>query len=58
VEVRFDADGDGGTTVAVEHRGFDRHGDGAEYAQMLDSPQGWPYILERFAAGSASRGGP
>jgi|Tabmets5t2r1_1033131.scaffolds.fasta_scaffold22216_2 uncharacterized protein YndB with AHSA1/START domain len=58
VEVLFDADGEGGTTVAVEHRAFDRHGDGAEYAQMLGSPQGWPYILERFAAASASRGGP
>ncbi len=50
VEVRFEGDGDGGTTVAVEHRAFERHGNGAKYAEMLGSPQGWPYILDRFAA--------
>jgi uncharacterized protein YndB with AHSA1/START domain len=50
VEVRFEGDGDGGTTVAVEHRAFERHGNGVKYAEMLGSPQGWPYILDRFAA--------
>ena len=50
MEVRFDGDGDAGTTVAVEHRALERHGNGLEYAEMLGSPQGWPYILDRFAA--------
>ena len=50
VEVRFEADGDG-TRVSLSHTGFERHGDGAEgYAAAMDSPQGWDYILGRFAA--------
>jgi hypothetical protein len=51
VEVRFSADGDRRTTVRLEHRAFERHGeDGGRYAQMLGSSQGWPFLLERFAA--------
>jgi uncharacterized protein YndB with AHSA1/START domain len=46
VEVRF---GDG--EVTLEHRGFDRHGPDAEGDRAaLASEQGWPYILERYAA--------
>lgn len=50
VEVRFRADGPQATRVELEHRGFSRHGEGAgEYQAGMASPQGWPYILERFA---------
>jgi uncharacterized protein YndB with AHSA1/START domain len=51
VEVRFTPDETGGTRVALEHTAFERHGAGAaEYRAALASPQGWPYILARFAA--------
>jgi uncharacterized protein YndB with AHSA1/START domain len=50
VEVSF---GDG--RVALEHRGFERHGDdGDGYARGMGSPQGWPYILGRLAAAAGS----
>jgi uncharacterized protein YndB with AHSA1/START domain len=51
VEVRFTPAGDSGTRVALEHRHFSRHGEGAEgYEAAMRSPQGWPLLLERFAA--------
>ncbi len=54
VELRFSARG-GGCRVDVEHRGFDRHGDGAAgYAEAMGS-QGWPHLLACFA-GVAARG--
>jgi uncharacterized protein YndB with AHSA1/START domain len=56
VEVRFVAGGEG-TRVELEHRGFTRHGEGAdEYRAGLGSPQGWPYITDRYvqAAGRVS----
>jgi uncharacterized protein YndB with AHSA1/START domain len=54
VEVRFEATG-GGTAVSLEHRAFERHGEeGASYEEMLGSPQGWPFLLERFAGASGS----
>ena len=47
VEVLFHADA-GGTTVEVEHRGFDRLGpDGATIAQRWVN--GWPGVLRAFA---------
>jgi uncharacterized protein YndB with AHSA1/START domain len=50
VEVRFTPDGDA-TRVELAHRHFSRHGEGAEsYEAAMSSPQGWPYLLERFAA--------
>ncbi len=52
VEVRFSAEGDA-TRLELEHRDFDRHGEGADgYRAAMESPQGWPFILERFAAGA------
>jgi uncharacterized protein YndB with AHSA1/START domain len=49
VEVDFDEQEPGATMVTLIHRDFDRHGDGSsEYASALASPQGWPYILQRF----------
>lgn len=51
VEVRFVADGPSSTRVELQHRDLARHGDGsAEYRAALDSPGGWPYILDRYAA--------
>ena len=56
VEVRFEPDGGDGTRVELVHRGFERHGDGAEaYRAAMDSEQGWDLILGRFAE-RASRG--
>ena len=51
IELRFDAEGEELTRVTLEHRDFDRHGEGAgEYRAALASEQGWPYILGRYAA--------
>ncbi len=53
VEVRFEPAADGRTLVVLEHRGFERHGpEGPGYRDALASPQGWPWILERYAAAS------
>ena len=50
VEVRFAAEGDRTTRVALEHRHFDRHGESAgAYRDTLASDQGWPFILGRYA---------
>jgi len=44
VEVRF-RDG----KVEFEHRGFERYGPpGDDYRKALASPEGWPFILDRF----------
>jgi uncharacterized protein YndB with AHSA1/START domain len=49
IEVRFVEEPAGGTRVEFEHRGFDRHGEGAEgYRAAMDSSQGWDYILDRY----------
>jgi uncharacterized protein YndB with AHSA1/START domain len=49
VEVRFIPDGPA-TNIELEHRGFARHGSrGAQYRLGMDSPQGWTYILKRYA---------
>ena len=56
VEVRFDREEGGVTRVRLEHRDFDRHGEGsAGYAQMLAAPAGWPFLLDRFSAACAAR---
>lgn len=55
VEVRFRAAGAGLTRVSLEHRGLERHGEGAAgYARAMRE-QGWPLVLARFAA---ALGGP
>lgn len=47
VEVRFEPAGEG-TRVSVEHRAWERHGDGAqEYRDGLAGA--WEYVLRRFA---------
>jgi uncharacterized protein YndB with AHSA1/START domain len=41
VEVRFVADGEALTRVELEHRGFERHGGGADSVRgVVESPQG------------------
>src|SRR5258705_4260585 len=49
VEVRFTEEALG-TRVVLEHRAFSRHGDKATaYRGGMDSPEGWPMMLERYA---------
>lgn len=37
------------TIMSFEHFNFENHGEGAdEYRKMMDSDQGWDYILERY----------
>ncbi|MGK9169838.1 SRPBCC family protein [Inquilinus limosus] len=49
VEIRFVPE-NGRTRVELEHRDFERHGDGAgRLREGMDSPQGWPLILADFA---------
>lgn len=48
IEVIF-KDEDGKTRVTFVHKYFERHGKGAgDYLKGMKSPQGWPYILERY----------
>ncbi|MGH8933648.1 MAG: SRPBCC family protein [Egibacteraceae bacterium] len=55
VEVRFVAESPTRTRVDLDHRGFERHGGGAEAVHgVVDSPQGWGYCLELFARHAAA----
>lgn len=46
VEVRFAPDKPARTRIAIEHRAFERHGEGGDATRAgMDSPQGWPLIL-------------
>lgn len=51
VEVRFAETDDGSTKVTLEHRDFDRHGDGSsQYREAMASSMGWRWILQQYAA--------
>lgn len=49
LKIVFNENSNLSTTVEFEHRNFKNHGEGWEdYLKMLDSEQGWDYILDRF----------
>lgn len=51
VTVTFIPQGNDVTVVRLEHRHFDRYGNGWEqYAAAMASEQGWPYILQALKA--------
>lgn len=55
VEVRFVPEGSDRTRVELEHRGLEAYGERlGEMRDTFGSPQGWPGILERFAAAAAA----
>jgi uncharacterized protein YndB with AHSA1/START domain len=55
VEVRFIAEGPSQTRVELEHRGFERHGAGADGVRAgIDAPTGWTLVLELFAKHAAA----
>ncbi|HMD76159.1 MAG TPA: hypothetical protein VKG86_02165 [Terracidiphilus sp.] len=48
--IRFTAEADSGRLVELEHRGFERHGEGCEkFREMLDHPDAWAGMLAAFA---------
>ena len=49
IRVEFKEDGKSSTIMEFEHRNFENHGDGSmDYLKMMDSAQGWDYILNSF----------
>jgi len=49
VEVRFTTERDGSTRVDLEHRYFQRHGEGWEQMKaQIDAPGGWDGMLQLF----------
>ena len=56
VEVRFFPAGEYLTRLELAHRGLERHGEAAVASREgLASPQGWPYILQRYREEATSR---
>jgi uncharacterized protein YndB with AHSA1/START domain len=53
VEVRFTDAGDGVTRVDLEHRGWDRAGEGAT-AMRENYAGGWDHVLGKFVSGTES----
>ena len=56
VEVTFTPDGDERTLVRLEHRHFERHGEGWESVRDgVATDQGWPLYLARFRHAAEDR---
>lgn len=54
IAVQFSSDDGQTTRVQVEHREFERHGDGAEIMRAgMASTEGWSKILDRYAAAAS-----
>lgn len=49
IEIRFLSETPERTRVVLEHRNLDRHGDGWEGFCGLDTGNGWPLYLQRYA---------
>jgi uncharacterized protein YndB with AHSA1/START domain len=49
LEVRFAADGDGGTVVEIEHRGWERFGEAGGDRRDLND-KGWSGVIPRYVA--------
>ncbi|HEX6395766.1 MAG TPA: SRPBCC family protein [Acidimicrobiales bacterium] len=50
VEVRFTSESPQRTSVELEHRNLDRHGEGWQgVREGVDGDQGWPLYLQRYA---------
>jgi uncharacterized protein YndB with AHSA1/START domain len=55
VEIRFVPDGPTRTTVELEHRGFERHGDASDAVRgAVDDSTSWTYCLDLFAKQSVA----
>ena len=51
VEVRFIAEGPDRTRIELEHRHFERHGEGADAVRNgVNDPKGYDYVLAQFVA--------
>jgi hypothetical protein len=50
IKIEFIAKSNGNAaTLKLEHQNFENHGNGAEaYCKMMDSEQGWDFILARY----------
>lgn len=49
IEVQFEAVSSDSAIINFEHQNFDKHGEGGpSYREAMASPQGWPYILNRY----------
>ncbi len=49
IRVEFKNEDSSSTILQFEHRNFENHGDGGvAYLKMMDSAQGWDYILNSF----------
>ncbi|PKD20836.1 hypothetical protein APR41_12395 [Salegentibacter salinarum] len=49
LEIAFIENGNSTTLVELEHRLFEKHGEmGEDYFKMMDSEQGWEFILDNY----------
>jgi uncharacterized protein YndB with AHSA1/START domain len=56
VEVRFTGEPGGSTRVDLEHRYFERHGEGGNAVRTgVDSPDGWGALLQLFATAAEAK---